>query len=361
MTNSPRRPSRARLLLIAALLLTLLIAAVARFGPALLRPQAAAPAPWFAPYVDITLPPTFAFDADDPALPDTGSLPVNVILSFITAAPAEPCAPTWGGQYSLDAAAGGLDLDGRIARLRDRGGDVAVAFGGAAGAELATTCADANALTAAYQAVIDRYDPRLLDFDVEGPALADRAANARRAAALARLQAANDDLAVWLTLPVAPQGLTAEGEALLDDTLAAGVELGGLNLMLMNYAGSRPAGMSMAEANEAALAAAAGQLAAAYGRAGGARDPDDLWPLLGATPMIGQNDVAGDALTLDDAAALVALAGERDLGRLSFWSLNRDRPCGPGIDTARAQSTCSGVAQEPLAFSALFAAATADR
>ena len=347
---------RARLLLIAALLLALLIAAAARFGPALLSRRAAPAAPWFAgsasfaPYVDVTLPPTFAFDDDNAALP------ANVVLSFIVADPADPCRPTWGGQYSLDAAADGLDLDGRIERLRARGGDIAIAFGGATGAELAVACADADALAAAYQAVIDRYAVRLLDFDVEGSALADRAANARRAAALARLQADNDDLAVWLTVPVAPQGLTAEGVALLDDTLAAGVELGGLNLMLMNYAGSRPAGMSMAEANEAALSAAAAQLADALRRAGDGRDADDVWPLLGATPMIGQNDVATDRLTLDDAAALVALAHERGLGRLAFWSLNRDRPCPPGTDTRRAQSMCSGLAQDPLAFTALFAA-----
>ena len=344
-----RRPSRARLLLPAVLILALLIAAAARFGPTLLGRRAAAPAAWFAPYVDVTLPPTLAFDADDDALPD------SVVLSFIVADPADPCRPTWGGQYGLDAAGDGLDLDGRVERLRARGGDIAIAFGGAAGAELAVACTDADALTAAYQAVIDRYAPRLLDFDVEGAALADHAANARRAAAIARLQADNDDLAVWLTVPVAPQGLTAEGVALLDNTLAAGVELGGLNLMLMNYAGSRPAGTSMADANAAALTAAADQLADALNRADDGRD--NVWPLLGATPMIGRNDVAADALTLDDAAALVELAHERGLGRLAFWSLNRDRPCPPGTDVSRAQSTCSGLAQELLEFTTLFTAA----
>lgn len=345
------RLSRPRLLLLAVVALALLIALAARFGPALLGRRAAAPVPWFAPYVDVTLPPTLAFDGDDEALP------ANVVLSFIVAAPAGSCRPTWGGQYGLDAAADGLDLDGRVERLRARGGDVAIAFGGAAGAELAVACADEDALTAAYQAVIDRYAPRLLDFDVEGPALADRAANARRAAAIARLQAADDAPAVWLTVPVAPQGLTAEGVTLLDDTLAAGVELDGLNLMLMNYAGSRPAGTSMADANAAALAAAAAQLGDALRRAGDARDEAAVWQLLGATPMIGQNDVATDALSLDAAAALVALAHQRDLGRLAFWSLNRDRPCPPGTDTSRAQSTCSGLAQDPLAFTALFTAA----
>ena len=304
--------------------------------------------PWFAPYVDVTLPPTLRFDEAAEGGPSI------VVLSFIVADPADPCRPSWGGQYSLDAAGDGLDLDGRIARLRARGGDVLIAFGGAAGTELATACPDEDALVAAYQAVIDRYAAPRLDLDVEGPALADRPANARRAAALRRLQAQNPSLELWLTLPVAPQGLTTEGLALLDDTLAAGVSLGGLNLMLMNYAGSRSPAMPIHDANIAALAAAAGQLAGAYRRAGRPLTEAEVWARLGATPMIGQNDVATDLLTTADAAALVAHARAQGLGRLSFWSLNRDRPCGAGIDVARANALCSGVEQEVLGFSRIF-------
>jgi chitinase len=38
-----------------------------------------------------------------------------------------------------------------------------------------------------------------------------------------------------------------------------------------------------------------------------------------------------------------------------MWSVNRDRPCGPNItDLTRVNNNCSGVEQEPLAFSGLF-------
>ena len=61
--------------------------------------------------------------------------------------------------------------------------------------------------------MIDRYDARTVDFDIEGAALADVAANTRRALAIAQLaRAAADDghpLRVWLTLPVSPAGLPA--------------------------------------------------------------------------------------------------------------------------------------------------------
>ncbi len=81
----------------------------------------------------------------------------------------------------------------------------------------------------------------------------------------------------------------------------------------------------------------------------------ERWARIGATPMIGQNDVDGEVFTLDDARAFVAFARERGLGRVSTWSLNRDRDCGPTFaDVAVHSNTCSGVAQEPLQYSKIF-------
>lgn len=312
-------------------------------------PPSEHPAAWVAPYVDVSLTPLLPFESvADGAV---GQL----VLGFVVADPLDPCRPSWGGSYNIAAAAQTLDLDGRIARLRERGGDVAVSFGGAAGDELAVVCTDAERLAAAYQQVIDRYGLRVVDFDVEGSALRDKAANARRAEAINRLQAADSDLQVWVTLPVAPQGLTPEGVAFLDGLLAAGVEPAGVNVMTMNYGGSRAADQTMHEANVAALTATKDQLREAYRRIG--REPDDpsLWRMIGATPMIGQNDVAGDMFTPDDARALVSFAHDVGLGRLSFWSANRDRACRAGVDVKRADSSCSGVEQEPWAFSLVFA------
>ncbi|WP_165839278.1 hypothetical protein [Klenkia marina] len=71
--------------------------------------------------------------------------------------------------------------------------------------------------------------------------------------------------------------------------------------------------------------------------------------------MIGQNDVDGEVFTVEDATALTAFARDRGLGRLSMWSINRDQPCGAGFtDVAVHSNTCSGVAQEPLAFTTAF-------
>jgi chitinase len=305
---------------------------------------------WVAPYVDVTLPPLLHFE--DP----TEQPSPDVARGFIVAESNQSCSPSWGTYYSLDAAARALDLDRRIVRLRERGGNAIVSFGGAVNAELATVCKDVGDLTAAYQAVVDRYDLTVLDFDIEGATLGDVQANTRRAEAIKRLQDQNQDLQVWLTLPVSPDGLTREGVALVDQTLKADVRLAGVNVMTMDYGGSRPASMSMRAATESALNATWQQLFRSLSDSGQTLTDHEVWQMLGATPMIGQNDVPGEVFTTDDAAWLTAFARDNHLGRISFWSANRDIACGPEVTDSRVSNTCSSVAQDPLEFVTTFLA-----
>ncbi len=304
---------------------------------------------WVSPYVDVTLTPTLHFE--DPAEQPSG----DVVLAFIVADPADACTPSWGSYYSLDAASRALDLDRRIVRLRERGGDAVVSFGGLLNDEIAVVCEDPAKLVAAYQMVIDRYDLTVVDFDIEGAQIANGEANARRAAAIVELQRANPDLQVWLTLPVAPHGLDAGAIALIDTTLQAGVNLAGVNVMTMNYSASLGT-MNVREGNEAALLATFQQVDGAYQRAGTPLTEKEIWGRIGATPMIGQNDVPGEVFTLGDARAMMSFAQKVHLGRVSFWSANRDIQCGAVVDDARASNTCSGVKQQPREFSRLFAA-----
>jgi len=307
----------------------------------------------FAPYVDVTLPPTLHFE-------DAADQPSNsVILGFVVADPNQRCSPSWGTYYDLDAASRALDLDRRIVRLRERGGQAMVSFGGAVNDELAVDCEDSQELVAGYQAVIDRYSLTSLDFDIEGAALSNTSANARRVAAIRALQQANPELEVWFTLPVDPNGLPGPAVELVDGLIQGGVNLAGVNLMIMNYGGSRPTGMSMRDASIQALHSAWQQLDGGYRRAGIQRTESELWGSLGATPMIGQNDVQKDVFTLNDAEGLLAFASEVRLGRLSMWSANRDVQCGIGVDDARPSNTCSGVDQEPLEFARTLGSGTA--
>lgn len=311
--------------------------------------RTAASAPWFAPYVDVTLTPAFAFE--DPADESDRA----VMLAFVVAASAESCEPSWGGAYELDQAAEDLDLDRRIQRLRDQGGDVAISFGGAVNTELANACTDDDALADAYGAVIDRYAVSTIDLDVEGDDLADAVSGLRRAVAVGAVQqdrrAAGDDLAVWVTLPVSPDGLTSDGQRAVAQMLEAGVDLAGINAMTMDY-GADLAGDSMADAAISALRSTQKQVSALYRQAGIPLTDATAWSKLAATPMIGQNDVPSEVFTLDDALALNAFAQDQGMTRLSMWSLNRDRTCGTNYArTSDVSNVCSGVDQGDATFS----------
>jgi chitinase len=304
---------------------------------------------WFAGYVDATVTPQLAFEEP----PSKAAR--NVILSFVVAAPSRPCQPSWGGAYTMDEAASDLDLDRRVARLRQQQGSLVVSFGGQANTELSAACDDPEKLLEAYRDVVTRYDLRTLDLDIEGEALDDEAANLRRATAMRVLQderrAEDADLRVWLTLPASPQGLSESGQQAVTAMLEAGVKLSGVNVMTMDYGASREEGQSMLEASVAALEATHDQLGVLHARADQPLGPATRWKRMGATPMIGQNDVAGEIFDLDDARALNAFAKDKGLGRLSMWSLNRDRTCGVNYPDVRVvSSSCSGVDQGDLTF-----------
>ncbi|WP_159701075.1 chitinase [Arthrobacter sp. 18067] len=313
------------------------------------RAAAASPSV-FTGYVDVTATPRYAFE--QPATENTKS----VALAFIVADAKDGCTPSWGSFYSLDAAASELDLDRRIARLRQTGGDIAVSFGGLSNRELSTACTDVGRLQQAYSAVVDRYDLATIDLDIEGTALADKAAIARQAKAITALQkdrqAEDKNLSVWLTLPVAPAGLTADGTAAVAQMLAAGVELAGVNIMTMDYGESRVAGQSMLQASIAAAEATHAQLGDIYSAAQQNLGAQTLWRRIGLTPMIGQNDIVADVFTLADAQGLHDFAQGKGIGRMSMWSLNRDAECGPNYPTLTVVSdACSGVAQGSTRFS----------
>ncbi len=297
--------------------------------------------PWFAPYVDVTATPTFAFD-------NLGSTPQkDVILSFIVSSKDNPCTPSWGAAYTLDQAGDSLDLDRRIARLQQQGGHIAVSFGGLSNDELAVKCTDESKLAQAYRQVIDRYHIDTIDLDIESSGIKSADVQARRAKAIATVQkelrSNNKQLAVWVTLPVIPSGLTDEGTNAVAALLKS-VDLAGVNVMTMDYGLALKSGESMADGSKDALIQTHRQLGILYKQAGIHLNAGTLWSKIGATPMIGQNDVKNEIFTADDARKLNNFAKSKGMSRMSMWSANRDTPCGSNyVDLKIVSPSCSGV------------------
>lgn len=305
----------------------------------------------FAPYVDMTLYPTYDLVT---AARDQGLR--HFTLAFIVADSQN--RPSWGGFDVYAVGSGEFDsqVKTQLAGVRALGGDVIVSFGGAANRELAQAITSVAALQNAYQNVIDAYQLTRIDFDIEGSAAADRASIDRRSQAIAGLQqsavTAGRELAVWFTLPVLPIGLTADGVYVLQSALRYGVNIAGVNIMAMDYGDSAapdPNGRMGDYAIQAATSVH-GQLAALYGTS---RTPGELWAMIGVTPMIGLNDVTTEVFDQQEARELLAFAQEKGLGLLSMWSLNRDRQH-PSGQIGYVDLTSSSLLQQPFEFSLMF-------
>ena len=310
-------------------------------------------APVYAPYVDVTQTPTYPFQ-----LPSAN--PVSTVyLAFIVSGKSQPCTPTWGTYYTLPAAEQSLNLDARTAEVRAQGGAVDVSFGGQANSELAVGCTDPAQLVNAYRTPIQRYHATTIDFDIEGSTLADTAADARRAAAVATIQrqlaAKHTPLRVWMTLPVSNTGLTAQGTAAVRAMLSAHVKLAGVNAMAMDFGPGEGAAHDMIGTVESALTATRNQVQSVWRASGVGLSAAAAWGHVGATVMLGVNDVAGQRFTTADARTLSQFVKSHGIPRVSAWSLNRDSQCGGAFaQTGVASNTCSGVVQTPLEFTHIF-------
>jgi hypothetical protein len=294
----------------------------------------------FAPYVDMTLQP------QDLVALSSASGTKTFTLAFVVSGGA--CSPAWGGVTPVGSSSDYVKR--AIAAFHRAGNAVIISFGGEAGTELAESCSSVTSLEGAYQDVVDTYGVYDLDFDIEGAAESDSASIALRSAALALLQrdeaSAGHQVEVSLTLPVLPSGFPAAEMAVVRSAVAAGVRVSVFNAMTMDYGGAVAVPAQMGTYAIDAARSVHHQLASIFHGYRGA----ELWSMVGITPMIGQNDVTNEVFSLADAVQVAEFAAQEGIGRLSMWSVTRDRQCVQGVIDYDS-NTCSGVLQGSWAFS----------
>lgn len=230
-----------------------------------------------------------------------------------------------------------------------------LSFGGAINVPVAATCKDVDSLVKLYSDIIDTYTIYELDFDVEGIWVADSVSIERRSQALARLQAERPAVKIWLTLPVTPSGLNPAAQNVVASALTAGVELDGINVMTMNYGAANAPDPNLLDVYaKESLNALHDQVQALYADAGISISDAEVWRMLGATPMIGVNDVIAEVFSVAHGREVLAFAQEKQLGRLSMWSINRDVACPNGPEPAIVLPNCSSIDQNAYAFTRIF-------
>jgi chitinase len=323
----PRRPTRRRLPLLAALGALPLVTAGVMFANIGAASAAANPGPGFpahyaAPYAEMWNNPSTLMAAYNA----TGNK--YYTLAFIISQ--GTCNATINGDTPVTDAG----WNNAINSLRSVGGDVIASFGGAAGDELAS-CGTVASMQAQYKKVIDQFNLTRIDLDIEGSTLSNTAANDRRNTALANLQAQyasqGKNLAVDYTLPVSPSGLESNGIALLQNAKSHNLNVNLVNIMTMDYGPAMDMG-------QAAISAANGlhnQLAAIWNT----KTDAQLWAMEGNCPMIGVNDTSAEVFTIQDAQELEAFAASKGIQHLTFWALGRDNQGQSGTPQSNYQFT----------------------
>ena len=248
------------------------------------------------------------------------------------------CTPTWDNGVALASSSAQNAL---VANAKAQGAVPIISFGGQSGTELATSCTTQANLVNAYSGVINRFRVTKIDFDIEGKGpLNNTAVNTRRFKAINALRKKFPSLQVSVTIPVGPNGIetgdptVGDGMAFLRLAKAQGTKINLINVMTMDYGGA------VADMGTTATTAATRSMA----------QIKTVWPAygyanLGITPMIGQNDSPGETFSWNDSQTVLSFAKSKGVGRVAFWSLNRDQNCASG---ETAPDSCTGVSQDPL-------------
>ena len=242
------------------------------------------------------------------------------------------CNPAWDGSGSLQGSA----IVNRINAIRNAGGDVVVSFGGAAGKKLGNVCKDATALAGAYQKVIDAYQLRAIDIDLEAGEVPQ---GAKVVGALKIVKKKNPSVQTIMTLGVGTDGLPAgrEGKLPAQDA-AAGSPVDVWTIMPFDFGGKNDANMGNLSVSVTKKVHA--QLKSTHSGMSDAQ----IYAKQGISSMNGKTDV-GETVKVADFQTMLNFAKQNHLARFTFWTVNRDRGgCGGSSDT------CSGISQKPLDF-----------
>ncbi|MET7739430.1 ricin-type beta-trefoil lectin domain protein [Streptomyces sp. NPDC005385] len=234
------------------------------------------------------------------------------------------CNPQWDGSRALT---GGVDQQ-TVNTVRANGGDIIPSFGGYSGNKLESSCSSAGELAAAYQKVINAYGLKAIDIDIEADAYSNGTVQQRTVDALKTVKANNPGLKVYVTIGT---GTSGPDTSLINRAANSGLSIDSWTIMPFDFGG---AGQNMGTLTTRAAEGLKTALKNAYGYS-----DDQAYRDMGISSMNGITD-QNETVTVADFQTILGYAQQHHLARLTFWSVNRDRPCTSGV-----ADSCSGVGQ----------------
>jgi Cellulose binding domain len=228
-----------------------------------------------------------------------------------------------------------------MAFILSSGGCVVPSIGGWSGNKLGPNCSTPEALAGAYQTVINAYGLKAIDIDIENTdefeseAVQDRILNA-----LKIVKQNNPGIQTILTFGTSTTGPNYWGNRLIERSQALGANIDIFTLMPFDFGSSNIYNdtVGASEGLKTKLKATFGWTdAQAYAHQG----------ISGMNGLSDQQELTSTATWQD----ITTWAKDKGLGRLAFWSVNRDRGCaGGGV-----VSNCSGIAQPDWEFTRITA------
>lgn len=251
------------------------------------------------------------------------------------------CVPMWDSARPLT---GGVDQQ-VINQVRAGGGDVEISFGGWSGNKLGPNCSSASALAGAYQQVINAYNLKFIDIDIENTdEFESDVVQDRILGALKTIKANNPGIKTIVTFGTSTTGPTFWGTRLINQAAAIGANIDVFTIMPFDFGGGGDMfGNTVNAANGLRNA-----LKTAFGWTDA-----QAYAHIGISGMNGLSDQQENTTTAI-WTNIRNWANQNHIARLAFWAVNRDRGCaGGGV-----VSNCSGIAQSDWAFTQITAGFT---
>jgi hypothetical protein len=247
------------------------------------------------------------------------------------------CTPAWDGQRSLT---GSVDATA-IADIRAAGGEVVPSFGGWQGNKLGPNCSTPEALAGAYQQVISAYGLKAIDIDIENSdEFENETVQDRIITALKIVKQNNPGLQTIVTFGTSTTGPNYYGNRLIERSNALQANIDVFTLMPFDF--------GSANIYNDTVGAATGlknKLKSTFG-----------WSDATAFSHVGISGMNGlsDQREVTNAQTWTQIrdwSKSNGLGRLAFWSVNRDNG---GCD-GQVSASCSGIPQQNLEFTKITA------
>lgn len=232
----------------------------------------------------------------------------------------------WGGYFKLSEDGNdGYQYEGikkSIQGVRDNGGEIIVSVGGQLGNAPWVVSNDVDKLKEMYLDVIDTYNLKRIDLDIEetNQGFSQNVANAK---AIKKVQD-RTGVEVVLTIPIMPYGYTSTQKNLLRAYIGNGVNIKLINNMTMCYGSEVNPGEDFGEASVRALQNANVQIRDIYREYGVDYSEQEVYKMLGATVDIGYENEYNPIFTTAMTQMVAEFAKNKEMGMFSYWSLNRD-------------------------------------